>query len=101
MQHHGARGAARQPLVVRQADRQAPVGLALDDAVVLKEANTLAHRGAVDAELLDQLGLGADRLARPDAARENAFLNGFRHQLVRRDGMDPPELLGEVGHLFS
>ena len=58
-----------------QADRQAAVGLAPDQAVVLQQADALAHRRAVDAELLDQFRFGADRFARTDGARENALLD--------------------------
>jgi hypothetical protein len=101
VQHHGARRAAGEPLVVRQADGQAPVGLPLDDAVVLQQPDSFAHRGAVDAELLDQLRLGADRLARADVAREDPVLDRLGDELVGRRGVDPPELLDVPGHLFS
>ena len=67
---------------MRQSDGQAPVGFAPDQAILLQQAYAFAHRGAVDAELLHQLGFGADGFSRPDAAGKDPPLDGFSDQLV-------------------
>src|SRR6185295_15868987 len=91
-----ARRARRQPLVVRRADRQAPVGFAPDQAVVLEQADAFAHGRAVDAELLDQFRLGTDRLARADVARQYSQLDRFGDEAIGRRGADAAEFFGEA-----
>ena len=67
LQHERAAHARGEPLVVRHGNRQAAAGLAGDEAGLLEQADAFAHRRAVDAELLDQLGFGADRIAGPQS----------------------------------
>ena len=63
LQDQRARHAGGEAVVVRHGHRQAPAGLAGDEARLLEQADALAHGGAVDAELPDELGLGADGIA--------------------------------------
>ena len=69
---------------MRQPDEQAPVGFAPDQAILLQQAYAFAHRGAVDVELLHQLGLDADGFSGPDTAGKNPPLDGFSDQLAGR-----------------
>src|SRR3546814_5187730 len=52
---------------------------------MFQQADALPHGRAVDAELLDQLGLGADRIAGSQAAGENLPLDGFGDHLIGRN----------------
>jgi hypothetical protein len=79
--------------------RQAAAGLASNEPRLLEHADTLAHSRAVDAKLLDELGLGADGIAGLQAAGEDLALDRLRHQLVGRPGLDALERGGRLRHL--
>src|SRR5262249_42139910 len=69
-----------------------------DEAALLQQADPFAHRRAVHAELFHQLSLGPDRLARPNAPRQNLPLDRVGDQLVGGYRIDSIELFACVRH---
>src|SRR5581483_7642598 len=99
LQNERPRHARGEAMVVRHGHRQAPARLARDEPRLLEQPDALAHGRAVDAELRDELGLGADRVTRLEPAGENLALDRLRDQLVGRPGLDPLEPGGDLCHL--
>ncbi|MGY4548052.1 hypothetical protein ACVMDO_003481 [Bradyrhizobium sp. USDA 4513] len=85
-------GQSRRELVVaRQAGLQPAAGIAADQSALLEHANAFAHRRAVDAELRNQLLLGADRLARLDPPVDDLAFDRVGDLLIGRRDIDAPE----------
>ena len=98
LQDQRAGHARGEAVVVRHGHRQAPARLARDEARLLEQADALAHGRAVDAELLDELGFGADGIAGLQAAGQDLALDRLRHQLVGRPRLDALEPGGDLCH---
>lgn len=96
VQQQGAADAAGQLGVAGQAGVEPAAAVAPDQPALLEQADALAHRRAVDAELLDQRRLGPDALARLDAAAEDFALDGVRDELIGRRRLNPLKPLGHA-----
>ena len=70
----------------------------MDQAALLEQSYAFAHRRAVHAELLNELSLGADRLAGSNPTTKNLTLDRLGDQLIRRYRIDPIELFASLGH---
>ncbi len=101
LQHQRAAHARGEPMVVRHGDREPAAGLPRHQARLLQQPDALAHGRAVDAELLDQLGFGAYRVAWAQSSGQDFLLDLVGDQLVGRPRLDPIEPGGYLGHLTS
>ena len=70
----------------------------MDQAALLEQAYPFPDRRPVHAELLNELSLGADRLAGSNPTSKNFTLDRLCDQLIRRYRIDPIKLFASLGH---